>query len=265
MNSPNNGKVAILFCGQIRTGIACHPNISKFLDYWSRSGDVFIHTWDVDTIPHHGLLKRNPSLVNEKFPVAQETYDKIKELYKPVDMHIGDFYEDFDSKTCYNKIPWLYSFIQVNQMRKKYEQEHYNGAKYWRVLKIRFDMLFPLGHTLDSEIKYMGGGGKEDFLYTCDIWNVMPKKVEDIMWLASSDTMDVMQEWAEQRLQNANITDRHLLDWQEDCALFMKDKNIPVHGWQYNKLYHYRDLHEQMGIDINDVTAVEELNVLRGL
>ena len=260
MNSPNNGRIAVLFCGQIRTGVTCYPNIAKFLDFWTEAGDIFIHTWDVDTISTHGLLKRDPSLLNEKFPVAQATFDKIKELYRPKDMVI-DKLADFYTKP-YNNVPWLYSFIQVNEMRKRREQEHYNGVPYMRVAKLRFDMLFDDNHTIEDEFKYMG---LKEYLATCDIWNRWPQTVEDIMWITTPSLMDVMQEWAEERLDSSNITERHLLDWQEHCKLFLDDRKIIAKPWMINRLYHYRDLHEQLGIDINDGPAIAEINRARGL
>lgn len=259
MNS-HNGKLAILFCGQIRTGIRCYPNIERFLGTWRNTADIFIHTWDSDTIPPHGLLGRDRSLMDQRFPVATETFDKIRELYQPAEMAIeplDNFYQQ-----PYNNIPWLYSFIKVNAIRRQWEKEKYNGAKYMYVFKTRFDMLYPSNHTLDDEIKYIGG--KIDHFYTCDIWNALPKKVEDIMWLSSPELIDIMEEWCWERLKTDNITERHNLDWQEHCKLFMDDRKIYVHSWLYNKLYHYRDLHEQMNIDINDLAAVEELNFMRG-
>jgi hypothetical protein len=259
MNS-HNGRIAILFCGQIRTGIRCYPNIMRFLGTWRNIADIFVHTWDSDTIPPHGLLGRDQALMNQRFPVSNETFDKIKELYQPAEMVVeplDDFY-----RQPVNYIPWLYSFIKVNGMRRRWEQEKYNGAKYMRVFKTRFDMLFPEHHTLNDEIKYMAG--KPEHFYTCDIWNALPKKVEDIMWLSTPELMDVAEEWCWERLKTDNIIDRHLLDWQEHCKLFMDDRKIYVHSWQYNKLYHYRDLHEQMNIDINDLESIEELNYRRG-
>jgi hypothetical protein len=255
MNSPNNGRIAILFCGQIRTGVKCHPSIAKFLDFWAEAGDIFIHTWDVDTISAHGLLKRDLGLLNEKFPVAQSTFDKIKELYKPKDM-VVDKLEDFYTKP-YNNVPWLYSFIQVNEMRKCRQQEHYNGVPYMRVIKMRFDVLFDSNHTIEDEFKYMS---QKEYLAVCDIWNRLPQNVEDIAWITSPRLMDVMQAWAEERLDASNITERHLLDWQEHCKLFLDDKKIIAKPWMFNRLYLYRDVHEQPSID-ND--AIAELNRAR--
>ena len=243
MNLPNNGRIAILFCGQIRSGVECYPNIAKFLDYWIQSGDVFIHTWDVDTIPLRGLLNQDPELANKKFPVSQTTFDKIKELYKPVDMKI-DKLEDFYKKE-YNQIPWLYSFIQVNEMRKLKEQEQYNGVPYVRVIKMRFDILFGNNHTIDDEIRYMA---EKEYLATCDIWNKLPNKVEDVKWISSPKVMNIMQEWAEERLDATNITERHELDWQEHCKLFLEDKGLYAKPWMINRLYLYRELHKHTDI-----------------
>lgn len=240
MSLPNNGRIAILFCGQIRSGVECHPNIAKFLDFWTESGDVFIHTWDVDTIPFRGLLNQDPELANKKFPVAQTTFDKIKELYKPVDMKI-DKLETFYTIKTYNNIPWLYSFIQVNEMRKRREQEHYNGLPYMRVIKMRFDILFGPDHTIEDELKYMD---QKEYIATCDVWNRLPDKVEDVKWITSSKGMNIMQEWAEERLDATNITARHLLDWQEHCKLFLEDKGLYVKPWMINRLYLYRELHK---------------------
>lgn len=258
----SNKKIAILFCGQIRTGIRCYPNIMKFIGQWRGVADIFIHTWDSDTIPPHGLLGRSQELMNQRFPVAEETFEKIKELYQPAEMIVEPLDNFYQQQL--NNIPWLYSFIKVNEMRRRWEQEKYNGAKYDLIFKTRFDMLFPHDHTLNDEIKYIGG--KAEHFYTCDIWNALPKKVEDIMWLAKPELMDIMEEWCKERLDiNINrITSRHSLDWQEHCKLFMDDRNIYVHAWLYNKLYHYRDLHEQKNIDINDLASVEDLNFLRG-
>ena len=245
MNSPNNGRIAILFCGQIRSGVECYASIAKFLDFWTEAGDIFIHTWDVDTIPLRSLSKQDHDLVNKKFPVAQTTFDKIKELYRPIDMKI-DKLEDFYTNP-YNDIPWLYSFIQVNEMRKRREQEHYNGVPYMRVIKMRFDMVFGSNHTIEDELKYMD---QKEYLATCDIWNKLPNKVEDVKWIASPNVMNIMQEWAEERLDAINITERHLLDWQEHCKLFLEDKGLYSKPWMINRLYLYRELHKH--IDIED-------------
>ena len=212
-----------------------------------QSGDVFIHTWDVDTIPLRGLLNQDPALVNKKFPVSHDTFDKIKELYHPVEMKI-DKLEDFYKKS-YNKIPWLYSFIQVNEMRKLREQEQYNGVPYMRVIKMRFDTIFGPNHTIEDELKYMD---QKEYLATCDIWNKLPNKVEDVKWIASSNVMSIMQEWAEERLDASNITQRHLLDWQEHCKLFLDDRGLYSKPWMINRLYLYRDLHTHINIDNED-------------
>jgi len=204
---------------------------------------VFIHTWDVDTLSPHNLLKQDANLVNEKFPVEQATFDKIKELYKPVDMKI-DKLEDFYKKP-YNNIPWLYSFSQVNEMRKRREQKQYNGVSYMRVIKMRFDMLFGNNHTIDDELGYMD---QKEYLATCDVWNRLPNKVEDVKWIASSNVMDIMQAWAEERLDTSNITARHSLDWQEHCKLFLEDKGLYAKPWMINRLYLYRELHKHTDI-----------------
>jgi len=251
----NNGRIAILFSGQIRTGITCYPNISKFLDFLKQRGDVFIHTWDVDTISQHGLLKRNSDLIYKKFPVAQSTFDKIKELYNPVEMKI-DKLEDFYKKP-YNNIPWLYSFIQVNKMSTHRQQEHYNGVPYMSVIKMRFDILFDTNHSILDELNYMDN---KEYLATCDTCNKLPKKVEDIAWIASPKIMNVMQEWAEERLDASNITDYHMLDWQEHCKLFLDNQDLYSKSWMINRIYHYRDLHEQLGLDINNGPAITEYN-----
>lgn len=260
MSLPNNGRIAIVFCGQLRTAAKCYPNILNFIGSWLPQVDFFIHTWDYDTIAAHNLMGRDNSLLDQKIPIDYAVVDKVKEVYNPISMDIESLDEFY--KKGYNFIPWIYSFIKAYEACKKHEQEKYNGYRYTLICKFRTDTLFPPGHTLDSELKYMGG--KDQYFYTCDNWNALPNKVEDIKWIANPVTMDAMEEWCWERLRTDNITERHLMDWQEHCKVFMDEKKICVHAWQYNKLYHYRDLHEQMNVDINDIEMIEQVNTLRG-
>lgn len=190
-------RIAVCFCGQIRTGVECSPNLIEFFGDLFPKCDFFIHTWNRNSYKpfNESRLYKRETIVN------QNIIDKIIEIYNPKKIVVDNYYE-IRNKVSFNGTtdiemfghlsPQWYSFMKCLEYKIQFEKE--NGFEYDYVVKLRPDIIFPLSRKLVYEIERFDKSNKDDIY----IENVTPAKItsinsyiDDVYFVGSSQTMNI--------------------------------------------------------------------------
>lgn len=235
-------RTAVCFTGQIRTGVEVAPMMKDFFGESYDSLDFFIHTWDTESFsPWAGYRKFNdPEESRKLFPVDLKKIEKIKEIYNPINMAVDNLNEyrrthpgGVENRTgIHHQIaPCWVSGYECNKLRKKYEL--FCGVKYFRVLRLRFDVIFTTKYRLIKEFEYMTN--YPDALYSVDRHNRLHEAIEDIAWLSIGDTIDKAYDFVLRREESANIDE--YLHFQQ----YLIENKIHARPFKNNDVYLYRD------------------------
>lgn len=178
-------KIAVCFCGQIRTGVHALPNIKRYIDgYWGDC-DFFIHTWNYENSKPlaRSTLGGVPVEVPESRYVPIEEIDQFSTLLNPKKIVVED-YEIFakNRPVTVPNIVW-YTSEMVLDLRREYELE--NNFRYDVVLKIRPDIIYPSSRRLDVDLAHFSKN--RDTLYS-DL--LADWRLDDVLWIMSSETAD---------------------------------------------------------------------------
>ena len=89
-------KIALCFSGQIRTGNITAPNILRYIGDLRDSCDIFVHTWDIESISqaYYALMQVNAELSDKKnitFKVDPNVFAEFYRLYNPVAMTVTEY------------------------------------------------------------------------------------------------------------------------------------------------------------------------------
>lgn len=181
-------KIAICFCGQIRTGLLALPNIKRFIGNLWDNCDFFIHTWNYENSKFlaRDTLKGKKIIRPESRHVTNEEILNFSNLLNTKKIIIED-YEKFanDRPNTIPNIVW-YTSERVLDIRRQYEIE--TQTKYDVVIKMRPDIIYPPSRSLEHEIKYFQKN--TDKLYS-DL--LAPWRLDDVFWVMSSATADKLQ------------------------------------------------------------------------
>jgi len=192
-------KIAVCFCGQLRTALLTHNNIKSFLGELYPNCDFFIHSWNRNKDKNY-----NGTIIgSEESYIGDDTINKINEIYQPKKFLIEDYnvvikresviitnnYELFGPLQ-----PFWYSFMKSVDFKREYEIE--NGFEYDFVLKLRPDIIFPkerkLKHLLELFEKGEDGIFIENTLPDVDIESEF---VDDVLFFAKSKIMDIASQY----------------------------------------------------------------------
>ena len=135
----------------------------------------------------------------------------------------------------------FHSIFECNELKIKYETQ--NNFKYDYVIRMRFDTVFDENHKLSDEIEHCSKD--KNTLYVCDYWNKLPNQLEDILWIASSDNMDIMCNFL---IDRETLSEYISVDWQIHSKIYLDKHKIRINGFKTNKLYIYRDYHLEQNI-----------------
>ena len=241
----NEGRIAVCFTGQIRTGIEVAPMMKQFFGKMYDQLDFFIYTWDTESFsPWAGHRKNINSelIVDQLIPINPNKIEKIKQIYNPISMVVDNLSEyrrthpnGVENRAgIYNSIPprWI-SAYECNKLRKKYEL--LCGNQYRLVLRIRFDVIFTTNYTLIKEVQYMPSN--PNALYSVDRHNRFHEAVEDIAWLAPGNIIDKAIDFALHREEeNTNKIDEY-----QDFRQYLIENQIHTRPFKNNDVYLYRD------------------------
>jgi hypothetical protein len=177
-------KIAICFSGMLRTSNYVTPNLLRYFGDLFPSIDFFMHTWDVTQHKQYmagsmALLSTNykPCPLESSYPLVSTMANDYKNFKK---IKIESFSHLCES---YRYSPLWYSWVKSVELKAEYEKEY--NFTYDVVLKMRPDMIFPEGNTLQQEI--------DNFLNNPKLFYVMggeDTRLNDVYFLSSSDNMN---------------------------------------------------------------------------
>jgi len=250
MNTPEiRYKIAVCLSGQVRTGIRTSENLLRWLNQFQDPNmfDFFIHTWDIETCSPHETPPE--FLYTEPRPVKPIVFDLIKKIYNPISMTVENYNNYLESTKGRIQLPMHESIQRCNNLKKAHERA--NNFVYYRVLRLRFDLVFEEDHCLLDELKYMAFPKKEDCLHVLDYWNKLPHWTEDIAWLGKSHLIDIASDFVNDRA-GRNPTELNGLEAQHHFNRYLKNNGVICNHWKNNTIHIYRDHHDKCGISIAD-------------
>jgi hypothetical protein len=244
-------KIAVCFSGQIRTGIEASPSLFNFFGELLPNIDFFIHTWDTETISRQALNGRDESIADEVFIVSSEKIEKIKNVYNPKLIKVDNVVEyclwrsekikKENNNLVASLISMFHSIYESNQLKLKYEKQ--NNFRYDYVIRMRFDTVFNPEHRLSEELEQCSIDYNS--FYFCDAWKKYPRQLEDVLWLSSSEIMNIV---CDILLERETKVEHSCIDWQEHLKEYIERHQIPIRVFKRNELYVYRDFHVEKKI-----------------
>jgi hypothetical protein len=126
------------------------------------------------------------------------------------------------------------SIYEADSYRRDYEK--INASRYKLVIRIRPDIIFDENHTLLEELDYLNIEDKK--LYISDFMKKLPKSIEDICWIATSTTMDIVCDFV---LEREIRQDMLIIDWQDHMRYYLYKHDITPVSWKNNNLYIIRN------------------------
>jgi hypothetical protein len=176
-------RIAVMFGGQLRTGVETSKSILNFLGDLLPQCDFFVHTWDITTYKrgdYHG--SHNPDFDWDAIKLKMEYFDEFISIYKPKKYTLEPFLEfrkNYEDKKDYTGgTHWMYSFYRVNELKKQYEIE--NNFEYDIVIKIRGDLMFTPEVSVKPNIESILNNENKKTIF----------HLEDMYYIGRSETID---------------------------------------------------------------------------
>lgn len=178
-------KIAVIFGGQLRTGVETSKSIFNFLGEYLPNCDFFVHTWDITTYKKGDYNNSHSTNFNwENIKLKEDYLNQFLNIYKPIKFELTPFLEfrkNVENTENFKMPHWAYSFWKANELKKEYEKE--NNFKYDYVIKLRGDLIFWPNFILKPVMEYIQGKNfKKLPMY----------HLEDMLYLSTSEGMDIM-------------------------------------------------------------------------
>jgi hypothetical protein len=183
-------KIAICFCGQIRTGIEASSNIRKFIGDLFPFVDFFMHTWDISQSkehhPHSFAVTTNgytPPKITNTYEILNQFINCYDNRFMSTEIANFDYWNREHVKQYRHFSPQWYSWYKSVLLKTQFE--HQQGFEYDVVVKTRPDIIFRDDHRLEKEIEiYLKNPDK---FYSLNY----SERVDDVFFLSSSKTMNL--------------------------------------------------------------------------
>jgi hypothetical protein len=250
-------KIALCFSGQIRTGNITAANILRYIGDLLPNCNIFVHTWDTESISQadYALLQVNAELSDKKnitFKVNPSVFADFYKTYNPVAMEVTEYdllgFEDtwggrrINPVTGVKGFSFLESIYEANELKKLYEQK--NHFTYDYVVRIRPDLIFSPRKSLRDDLALITA--PNFFVYGANRKDHGNRQLEDIYWMGTSATMDVLTDYYNFRMAtvgNAEPGEAAYRDSQHDMAAYMRDRGYDFSALANNELriYYHSD------------------------
>ena len=214
-NLPNNKRIAVCFCGQLRYGNNATANLSNFFGSLFDNIDFFVHTWDQNS--HRNVLNLSTS-IRPATPVSDSDLNDFKNFYKPKGWQVENqqqYYQNIlaEHGATGTLINVYYSFYQAVKLKQQYEKE--NNFIYDIVVKLRPDIIFPKDRTFLQDLTE----------YCADPDAVYSLRHDDIYQIGSSSTMDIVADFYNSGLLQGS------LDWpMNKFIVWLQQNQIKFNG-----------------------------------
>jgi hypothetical protein len=178
-------RIAVIFGGQLRTGVETSKSVLNFLGDYLPNCDFFVHAWDITSYKKGDYSGSHlDSFDWDSVKLKDEYLNEFLEIYKPLKYEITSFLkfrEEVENSKDYMMPPWAYSFWKSNELKKQYEKE--NEFKYDYVIKLRGDLIFWPNFFLSPVIEYIKNNNFD---------KIPMYHLEDMLYLSTSEGMDLM-------------------------------------------------------------------------
>lgn len=223
-------KIAVCFSGQLRTGVESEPSIKRYLGNLLPNCDFFVHTWDKQSHPQRQQTGEFESLDLSLF---SEFYD----LYQPLAMVVEPYapYQAppgvwggfrVDPKTGRKTISMFESIYKANRLKSIYESDI--NFVYDYVLRARTDLIFHPDKSVAADIEELElrrAQSRHPGAFVSAFHQGHHAKLEDIFWIAPSETMNQLCEFYQVRADSGRDD-----DWQWHMAEWVRSQlNIPFY------------------------------------
>ena len=185
-------KIAVIFGGQIRTGVQTSKSVFDFLGEYLPHCDFFIHTWDITTYKNGDYHNsHSPEFDWDAIKLKEEYLNEFLEIYKPLKYEVTPFLkfrEEIEHSPDYLMPAWAYSFWKANELKKEYENE--NNFKYDYVIKLRPDILLHPNRRLSQDIEMYKSELDNGEFYIENLirdWNIDSHTIDDVYFLSNSN------------------------------------------------------------------------------
>ena len=180
-------KIAVIFSGQIRTGVENSKSIFNFLGEYLPYCDFFVHTWDITSYKNGDYQNsHSPNFNWDAIKLKEEYLNEFLEIYKPLKYEMTPFlkYRE-EMENSPSQLPpmpaWTYSFWKSNELKKEYENE--NNFKYDYVIKLRTDLMFWPEMILKPIL---------EFIINSQLKKLPMYHLEDMLYLSTTEGMDII-------------------------------------------------------------------------
>ena len=137
-------RIAVIFGGQLRTGVETSKSVLNFLGDYLPNCDFFVHTWDITSYKNGDYKNSHSDSFDwESIKLKDDYLQEFLKIYKPLKYEVTPFLkfrEEIENSEDYLMPAWAYSFWKSNELKKEYENE--NNFKYDYVIKLRGDLIF---------------------------------------------------------------------------------------------------------------------------
>ena len=254
-------RIAVCFSGQIRTGIACAPNILRYLGDLRTNCDFFVHTWDIETQSWYNkssLPVQTPYFLKDKkiFSDFYACYSPISMVVEPYHLSrkVSEIWSSFriNPENKRNVYAMFESIYESNRLKKLHEDKH--KFKYDIVVRIRPDLIFKADKSLKEDINLIEHDRMFITANHLGMWG--DKALEDIFWIGNSYVMDQLASFVEVR-QNAMFEGSPRVPGYQDWNSHQANWAIQGLGFKYkscenNHMRIYYRIDEQYGLSVTD-------------
>ena len=227
-------RVAICLYGQTRPGsIHAIPNILRYIGALRSECDIFIHTWDEETLGTSYAkrmeegTKPTDSHWHSPHATPSDRFSTIFNAYKPRVFEVEEYSlqptkstwggRRFDPVRMRWDVSMWRSIQEVNQMKMKYAAK--NRLQYEYTVVLRSDIVFGPTKRLSEDIQQLRD---PDMLLFGDHMTVWPtyrmKRIEEVIWIGPTPVIDKVAFFSDHYTSTvANIDDpKHpgYRDWQ---------------------------------------------------
>lgn len=209
-------RIAICFNGQIRTGVQCANNIKHYIGNLFPNCDFFIHTWDNETTKPFSRTHWNGIALAEPRPdilLCPQKLEQFINIYNPINYKV-DKYSEFINDKTYLPPVW---YTSVRSFKLMHDYELANNFTYDLVIKIRPDILFPLGRSLGADIAHLNLSNP--IIYS-DPYTT--NRLDDVFWVTNSAVTKVMTDLIHVMLPNDMTYNEMILQFLNEASIKLK-------------------------------------------
>ena len=200
-------RIAVCLYGQTRSGsVHAIPSILRYIGDLLPSCDIFIHTWDIESLgtAYAKLFgKEHPNetdvMWHTTMTATKKRFSELFEKYCPKAMEVEEYKlqntkdtwggRRFDPVSGLWNVSMWKSIQEVNNIKTRYSVK--NAFSYDYTVILRSDIVFGSSKSLSSDISEITDSNMMIF---GDLFNIWPQfatsRIEEIIWIGQTSVID---------------------------------------------------------------------------